>query len=75
MKKSLNKLVFIVGIFLINSLTIAAQIPGDENDTGNLEGPEPAAAPINNFLFKLTIAAIIYAFYYLKNKKTNNALD
>lgn len=57
--------------FLLTSMLMFA-VPGDENDTGDLEGPEPAAAPINSKLFILIIAGIVYAFFHF-SKKENQA--
>lgn len=47
-------------------------VPGDENDTGDLEGPEPTAAPINSKLFILMIAGIVYAYiHFIKKRKSS----
>jgi hypothetical protein len=48
---------------------IAAFAQGDENDTGNLEGNDTPAAPINSKLILLLIFGIMLAYYSYKNSK------
>ncbi len=59
-------------IFSLLTSMLMFAVPGDENDTGDLEGPEPTAAPINSKLFILIIAGIVYAFFHF-SKKENQA--
>lgn len=59
-------------IFSLLTSMLMFAVPGDENDTGDLEGPEPTAAPINSKLFILFIAGIVYAYIHFL-KKENQA--
>lgn len=59
-------------IFFLVSSTVMFAVPGDESENGDLEGPEPTAAPINNKLFILIIAGILYAYFHF-SKKENQA--
>ena len=52
---------------LLSNFMLFAQ--GDENDTGNLEGNDPAPAPINGKLIFLAIAGILFAIYTFKNNR------
>ncbi len=67
MKNTLLKTYSTLFCFLSSFLLFAVQ-PGDENDTGNLEGADTPAAPINGTLFLLAIAGIIYAYHIFKKK-------
>ncbi|MBC5863512.1 hypothetical protein [Flavobacterium turcicum] len=70
MKKYTFKLIYTFYFALIGCCSLLAQIPGDENDTGNLEGTDTPSAPIDNLLLILALAGIVFAFYHFrKNKK------
>jgi len=43
--------------------------PGQDQPGGGLEGDDPPPAPINGKLILLAIAAVLFAFYTLKNKR------
>ena len=68
MNKKLLSL-YIFTFFFISDFAVYAQ-PGDDDGGGDLEGDDPAPAPINSKIILLFMAAIIFAFYtYKKNKK------
>lgn len=62
-------------IFFLLSNMVMFAVPGDESENGDLEGPEPTAAPINNKLFILIIAGILYAFYYFRDSKNKQQMN
>ena len=67
MKNSILKF-FIFSFFLLSNVMMFAQ--GTDNDTGNLEGDDPPATPINTKLVWLALMGIFFAIYtFRKNKK------
>jgi len=64
--KSFVKLYLFSFILLSNFTTFAQTGPGDTGD-GNLEGTDPAPAPIDGKLILLIIVALLFALYKLKN--------
>lgn len=60
--------------FLLSSMVMFA-VPGDESENGDLEGPEPTAAPINSKLFILAVAGIFCAFYYFRGSKNKQQMN
>jgi hypothetical protein len=69
MKNNLIKSVLTLVFLFINFLSFAQGGPGDENDTGNLEGDDAPAAPINGKLIWLAILAIVFAYYIFKRER------
>lgn len=67
MKNNLFKL-YILSFFLLTDFISFAQ-PGQDNPDGDLEGDDTPPAPINGKLILLAIAAVLFAFYTLKNKR------
>ncbi|MBK9223790.1 MAG: hypothetical protein IPO23_02380 [Flavobacterium sp.] len=67
MKNNLFKL-YILSFFLLTDFISFAQ-PGQDQPGGGLEGDDPPPAPINGKLILLAIAAVLFAFYTLKNKR------
>ncbi|MDD5152062.1 MAG: hypothetical protein PHC28_16545 [Flavobacterium sp.] len=64
MKNNLLKY-YIAILYLCSSFALFAQ-PGSGNDTGNLEGTDTPAAPINDYLWVLTLIGLIFVFYKIK---------
>lgn len=64
MKNLLNKY-FIVFFYLCSNFVLFAQ-PGDGNDTNDLENIDAPAAPINDYLWVLVLAGLIFVFLKLK---------
>lgn len=74
MKKYTFKLIYTFYFVLLSCCSVLAQNPGDENDTGNLEGTDPpSSVPIDNLLIALAVAGILFAFYHIT--KTKKALQ
>ncbi len=70
MKKNILKY-WIVIFCLCSNFVLFAQ-PGTGNDTGNLEGGDTPAAPIDNYLWVLALVGLIFVFMKLRaieNKK------
>lgn len=63
MKNSVLK-IYITIVCLFSNLLIFAN-PGDESDTGNLEGGDPPA-PIEDYLWILAVIVVVYAFWKIK---------
>lgn len=56
--------------FLMSDFMVFAQQPGDEDNNGNLEGGDPAPAPINGKLIFLVLAGLVFAIYtFRRNRK------
>ena len=59
----------LVAFFLLIDFIAFAQGPGDVNGTGDLEGNDTPAAPINSKLILLLIIGLVYAYYQVKRYK------
>lgn len=60
---------YLLSFFLLSDFVVFAQGPADENDTGDLEGTDPAPAPINSKLFILLILGVAFAFYKIRQNQ------
>ena len=67
MKNNIFKL-YILAFFLLTDFISFAQ-PGQDQPGGGLEGDDPPPAPIDGKLILLVIAAILFAFYTIKNRR------
>ncbi|NUY82115.1 hypothetical protein HUK80_14520 [Flavobacterium sp. MAH-1] len=68
MRQNLYKLYFLSFFLLIDFMAFAQ--PGDDDENGDLEGDDPAPAPINGKLIWLAIVGILFAYYsYKKSRK------
>lgn len=70
MKNNLLKY-YTAAIFSCSTFVLFAQ-PGTTNDTGNLEGADAPAAPIDNYIWVLVVIALVYVFLKfraIQNKK------
>jgi hypothetical protein len=70
MKNNLLKY-YILAIYFCSTFVLFAQ-PGATNDTGNLEGTDTPAAPIDNYIWVLALIALVYVFLKfraIQNKK------
>lgn len=65
MKNSLLKY-YIAAFYLCSNFVMFAQ-PTSGNDTGNLEGADTPAAPINDYLWVLASVGLIFVFIRLRN--------
>ncbi len=70
MKKNLLKF-YIFTFVLFSDFVIFAQGPGDDDDSGDLEGEDDLpAAPINSKIIWLAIVGILFALYtYRRHRK------
>ena len=68
--KSIYK--FYISTFLLLSDFVLFAQPGDDDGSGELEGDDTPAAPIDGKLIWLAIVSILFAFYYL-NKRAQKA--
>ena len=64
MKKNRIRIVLLVYFLFLDTITFAQ--PMDEDDGGDLEGNDPAPAPINNKLFLLFLLGVLLIFYKLR---------
>lgn len=67
MKSNLYKLYFLSFFLLVDFVAFAD--PGEDNDTGDLEGDDAPAAPISGKLIWLAIAGILFAYYSYKRTR------
>lgn len=65
MKKQFNKY-YIAIFFLCSNFALFAQ-PGSGNGTGDLEGTDAAAAPINDYIWILGLVGLIFVFKKMKS--------
>jgi hypothetical protein len=66
--KNTNKILLTLLLILISNITLFAQ-PGDDDIDGVLEGPEPPASSINDWLGLLLVVGFLFGYYILKNRK------
>ena len=58
---------YIVAFFLLSSVTMLSQTPGDTDGTANgLEGADAPAAPIDDYLLPMALIAIFVGYKYSK---------
>ncbi|MBP6759918.1 MAG: hypothetical protein KA133_11755 [Flavobacterium sp.] len=67
MKNSIIKHLLLFG-FLLSSVILHAT-PGDTDGTGNLEGADAPAAPIDNWISLALILGLQLGYYILKTRK------
>lgn len=67
MKNLFNK--YYVAFFYLCSTFMVFAEPGDGNDTNDLENVDAVAAPINDYLWVLALAGLIFVFMKLKSVK------
>ncbi len=59
---------YIIAFFLLSSVSLLAQTPGDTDGTANgLEGADAPAAPIDDYLLPMVLVAIFAGYKYSKN--------
>lgn len=59
---------YIVALFMLSSITMLAQTPGDTDGTADgLEGADAPAAPIDDYLLPMALVAIFAGYKYSKN--------
>lgn len=68
MKNLFNK--YYIAFFCMCSNFVLFAEPGDGNDTNDIENVDAVAAPINDYLWILALAGLIFIF--LKLKATQN---
>ena len=59
---------YIVGFFLLTDILLFAQLPGQDQGGGGLEGEDPPTAPLDGKLIWLGIVAILFAFYSYRRR-------
>ncbi len=68
MNKKVLSLYILIFVFLSDFVMYAQ--PGDDDGNGDLEGDDPAPAPINSKLIILALAGILFAIYtFRRNRK------
>jgi len=68
MKTILSKSYITIYFLLVSFITFA--FPGDNSDTGDLSGTDPAPqAPIDDYIIPVAIFAILCAFMYFRSLK------
>ena len=60
--------IYLIGFFLLSDFMMFAQ-PGTDDGSGDLEGDDPAPAPINSKLIILGVIGIIYVYYTFYKKR------
>jgi hypothetical protein len=74
MKK--NPLMYYIAVlFLLSTVLMFAQTPGSNDDTGNLEGSDPPAAPIDNYVWFFMVLGIVFTFYKFKTLQKNREVN
>lgn len=71
MKKQFTKY-YTTLFFLFSNLALFAQQPGSGNGTGDLEGTDAPAVPINDYL--LVLAIVGFLFVYIKLNSNSKKL-
>lgn len=61
--------IYLIGFFLLSDFMMFAQDPGNDDGTGDLEGDDNPAAPINSKLIYLGILGIVYVYYTFYKKR------
>ena len=67
MKNQFKK--YYIALFYFCSTSMLFAVPGDINDTSDLETVDAPAAPINDYLWILALVGIIFIFMKLKASK------
>lgn len=58
--------IYIIVFFLCSTFAAFAD-PGSTNDTGNLEGADTTAAPIDDYIWLLALIALVFVFFKMKD--------
>jgi hypothetical protein len=68
--KNKNKILLVLALFLFffTDALLFAQ-PGDTDGTGNLEGADAPAAPIDDWISLVLILGLLLGYYILKTRK------
>ena len=70
MNKKLHRIFnFYIFTFLLLSDFIMFAQPGDDDNNGDLEGGDPAPAPINSKLILLLLAGVLFAIYTIRRNR------
>jgi len=56
---------YIAAIYLYSNFIMVAQVPGNEDNNGGLEGSDPAA-PIDVYVWVLAALGLVYVFLRLR---------
>lgn len=65
----------LVAFCLCANFVMFAQVPGTGNDTGNLEGDDAPAAPIDNYLWILVFVGLIFVFLKFRAMQNKRMQD
>jgi len=65
MKNQINY--FYIAFLLLSANLSVFAVPGDGNDTGDLESIDAPAAPINDYLWVLALVGLIFVFLKYKS--------
>ncbi|NBL64428.1 hypothetical protein GV828_04345 [Flavobacterium sp. NST-5] len=68
--KSLKYLSILVVMFLMSTVNVFAQNPGDFDDPAD---PNPTDAPISGYIWVVALVGLVYVFYKLKSKQLKSA--
>lgn len=66
-----NLLKYYIAAFYICSTFVLFAEPGDGNDTGNLEGTDTPAAPIDNYVWVLALVGLFFVFMKFRGLEIN----
>jgi hypothetical protein len=65
MKTNLLKY-YVLVICLCSNFIMVAQVPGNEDNNGGLEGADTPAAPIDAYVWVLAVLGLVYVFLRLR---------